>query len=70
MKNISPNLQSLSKISLLFVLIFILHACSNDRNKKLYNSEFKEIKDRISGVTIQQLTDYKGHSHHFYPPCA
>ena len=28
--------------------------------------EFKEIKDRETGVAIRQLTSYKGHSHHFY----
>ena len=28
--------------------------------------EWKTFKDPISGVTVQQLTNYKGHSHHFY----
>ena len=29
-------------------------------------SEKKTYKDPDSGVTVTQLTDYKGHSHHFY----
>ena len=29
-------------------------------------SEKKSYRDTISGVEITQLTDYKGHSHHFY----
>jgi len=28
--------------------------------------ECKEIEDPASGVTLRQLTDYKGHSHHVY----
>jgi oligogalacturonide lyase len=29
-------------------------------------SETKPYIDRVSGVKVTQLTDYKGHSHHFY----
>ena len=29
-------------------------------------SEEKTYVDRASGVEVTQLTDYKGHSHHFY----
>jgi len=32
----------------------------------IWPSEMKVIKDRNTGVLIKQLTDYKGHSHHFY----
>lgn len=28
--------------------------------------EWKEYKDRFTGVKVTQLTDYTGHSHHFY----
>ena len=31
-----------------------------------FPTEWREYQDPISGVTVQQLTDYKGHSHHFY----
>lgn len=31
-----------------------------------FPSEQKEIRDRVTGVKIHQLTNYKGHSHHFY----
>jgi oligogalacturonide lyase len=30
------------------------------------NAEKKTYRDRSSGVEVTQLTDYKGHSHHFY----
>lgn len=29
-------------------------------------SEIRTYKDSVSGVEVTQLTDYKGHSHHFY----
>lgn len=29
-------------------------------------SEMKSYIDLASGVEVTQLTDYKGHSHHFY----
>jgi len=29
-------------------------------------SEMKTYRDRASGVEVTQLTDHKGHSHHFY----
>ena len=28
--------------------------------------EWKRFQDPISGVTVEQLTHYRGHSHHFY----
>lgn len=33
---------------------------------QVYPPEWKEYTDPVSGVTVRQLTDYKGHSHHFY----
>ncbi|WP_208589617.1 oligogalacturonate lyase family protein [Gracilibacillus suaedae] len=32
----------------------------------VWPAEWKRYKDRFSGVTITQLTDYTGHSHHLY----
>jgi oligogalacturonide lyase len=32
----------------------------------IFTPEWKSYQDPISGVTVQQLTNYKGHSHHFY----
>jgi oligogalacturonide lyase len=32
-------------------------------------SEKNTYTDRASGVEVTQLTDYKGHSHHFYLTC-
>jgi oligogalacturonide lyase len=32
----------------------------------IYPPEWKNYTDSVSGVNVQQLTDYKGHSHHFY----
>jgi hypothetical protein len=29
-------------------------------------SEMSTYRDRLSGVTVTQLTGYRGHSHHFY----
>jgi len=29
-------------------------------------SEYSEFRDRKTGVTVRQLTDYRGHSHHLY----
>ncbi|MDL4842611.1 oligogalacturonate lyase family protein [Aquibacillus rhizosphaerae] len=33
---------------------------------KVWLPEWKQYKDRITGVSITQLTDYTGHSHHLY----
>ncbi|MFS0725777.1 oligogalacturonate lyase family protein [Paenibacillus sp. 1P07SE] len=33
---------------------------------KIWPSEAKVHKDRVTGVSVRQLTDYKTHSHHFY----
>ncbi len=54
---------------LLFVPAWLCLNCSrnnNDQRNIEFPSEQKEIKDRTTGVTIRQLTNYKGHSHHFY----
>jgi oligogalacturonide lyase len=31
-----------------------------------FATEWRTYTDPISGVPVQQLTNYKGHSHHFY----
>jgi len=31
-----------------------------------FPSEWRSHTDSVSGVTVQQLTNHKGHSHHFY----
>lgn len=31
-----------------------------------FPAEWSEYQDPLSGVTVQQLTNHKGHSHHFY----
>lgn len=49
--------------------VTIFCSCITDnqsRSGDIWPSEWKEIKDRNTGVIINQLTDYKGHSHHFY----
>ncbi len=62
----------MNKIGLCFLLFVFALLCSNCHQKKTDNpdiefpAEQKEIKDRNTGVTIRQLTNYKGHSHHFY----
>jgi oligogalacturonide lyase len=33
---------------------------------KFWPSELRTYKDRRTGVVVRQLTDYPGHSHHFY----
>jgi hypothetical protein len=37
----------------------------------VYPPEWKSFTDSVSGVNVRQLTNYKGHSHHFYftNPC-
>jgi len=54
---------------LLFVSALLFSNCNqntNDHPQREFPAEHKEIKDRNTGVPIQQLTNYKGHSHHFY----
>ena len=54
---------------LLFVSALLFSNCNQNTNNhppREFPAEHKEIKDRNTGVTIQQLTNYKGHSHHFY----
>ena len=31
-----------------------------------FPAEWTTFTDPLSGVTVQQLTNYRGHSHHFY----
>ncbi len=31
-----------------------------------FSAESKNFQDPLSGITVQQLTNYRGHSHHFY----
>lgn len=31
-----------------------------------YPPEWKSLVDPVTGIAVRQLTDYKGHSHHFY----
>ena len=59
--------------SIYTVLIFVFIVSCNSSTDTccpgagdLWPSEMKVIKDRITGVEIRQLTDYKGHSNHFY----
>jgi oligogalacturonide lyase len=49
--------------------IILFSSCvqqDNLRTGETWPPEIKELKDRETGVTIKQLTDYRGHSHHFY----
>jgi len=39
---------------------------SKDEIGMRYPSEIRVYTDKKSGVQVKQLTDYKGHSHHFY----
>lgn len=52
------------------LLLFIITSCLQDKNESdslsNYASEMKEIIDRKTEVPVRQLTNYKGHSHHFY----
>ena len=52
-----------------FLLILFL-SCSKETDRSMnipsFTPEMKEITDRHTGVPIRQLTNYKGHSHHFY----
>jgi hypothetical protein len=52
------------------LLIFFFISCSvkpdNYPVGRTYELEMKEINDRKTKVPVKQLTNYKGHSHHFY----
>jgi len=54
----------------LLLTIFFFYSCESreesSNERKEYGPEMKTIKDRKTGVEIKQLTNYKGHSHHFY----
>jgi oligogalacturonide lyase len=47
------------------LLLLTVFAPASDAGKS-WPSETKVFRDGKSGVRIRQLTDYKGHSHHFY----
>lgn len=50
-------------------IIVLFSSCNQkagDDKEDFYRPEMKEIFDRKTGVSIQQLTNYKGNSHHFY----
>ena len=51
---------------ILFTLVIAAFSTVNGQDHRVFNPEVKKIADRKSGVPIEQLTDYKGHSHHFY----
>ena len=52
---------------LLFLTIISCNTKENVNDRKIsYDPEIKEIIDRRTGVPIKQLTNYWGHSHHFY----
>ena len=38
----------------------------NMKPYKIFPSEKKTVKDRVSGAEVTQLTSYLGHSHHSY----
>ena len=56
--------------SFLALLLFIVYLSCNHKagnnEKKNYPPEIIKISDKITGASIQQLTNYKGNSHHFY----
>ncbi len=33
---------------------------------QIWPAEHHEYTDRLTGVRVRRLTNYKGHSHHFY----
>jgi oligogalacturonide lyase len=53
-----------------FLLLLTIISCNTKENvndrKISYDPEIKEIVDRKTGVPVKQLTNYRGHSHHFY----
>lgn len=52
-----------------FSLLVVNISCSQKSEMselKNYPPELIRISDRITGASIQQLTNYKGNSHHFY----
>ena len=54
---------------LLVLSLFVAYSCSNreaGNNLRTHPSELIKRSDRITGASIQQLTNYKGNSHHFY----
>ena len=57
-------------LNLYFLILVTMFACTtntkNNNTGKIYPPEVKEIIDRRTGVPVTQLTNYKGHSHHFY----
>ncbi len=54
---------------LLFVSVLFCSNCNQDAENqpvKEFLPESKKIRDSKTGVAVRQLTNYKGHSHHFY----
>jgi oligogalacturonide lyase len=53
-----------------FLILITVLSCTSGKHDinigKSYIPEVKEISDRKTGAPIKQLTNYKGHSHHFY----
>ncbi|MCK5343411.1 MAG: hypothetical protein KAR20_08400, partial [Candidatus Heimdallarchaeota archaeon] len=50
----------------LFVAFSSCNQKSGDSARENYPPELIKISDRMTGASIQQLTNYKGNSHHFY----
>ena len=54
---------------LLVLSLFVAYSCCNrdaGNNLKTYPPELVKRSDRMTGASVQQLTNYKGNSHHFY----
>ena len=59
----------LIQILLAFSLLAVNTSCnqkSGDSARENYPPELVKLSDRKTGASIQQLTNYKGNSHHFY----
>ena len=61
----------MNKIQILFAIswLAVVTSCnqtSDNREWGNYPPELIESSDRVTGAPIQQLTNYKGNSHHFY----
>ena len=61
-------MKGINYLFLLFLTVYC-SACNPKTDKpieKKYPAEIKEISDRRTSVPVRQITNYKGHSHHFY----
>ncbi len=56
------------KKHIVFLLIVLWVSCNQKAggDEHFFKPESKEITDKKTGVSIRQLTNYKGNSHHFY----